>query len=282
MAKLLDGVIVNFDSLQWYQGLPILSAKPSQLEQQQAPHYLYDYRDFHHKGSVMDWLEDVEECIVQNKLENRWIILVGGTGFWLNSFLNGLSNIPLITQETSLKVEAIFSQLNFQDFKAYVFENDPQLLENNPPQDPQRLKRALSVKIQTGLSIRELQGNRIQKFNFQNIISCVLNPEKDILEQNIIQRFGAMLTENVIQEVDEFEKNVPDPLCPTKCALGYWTILDYIHGKINASTMKERVSTETRQYAKRQRTWLKNQFPNALDLQQNFDQVIKQAKILKN
>lgn len=278
IAQALDGVILNFDSLQWYKGLPILSAKPSDQELQQAPHFLYDYRSFHHKGSVMNWLENVEACVSQNNLADRWIIMVGGTGFWLNCFLDGLSEIPLIQNEIALKVDDLFHALDFQEFKEYVFKMDPTLLDRNPPQDPQRLKRALAVKMQTGRSIRELQGKRTQKFNFQKIIPCVLNPEKEILEQRIAQRFEAMLTENVILDVEEFESIVPNPNCPTKCALGYWAILDYLNQKISYEEMKERVIIETRQYAKRQRTWLKNKFPNAFDLRQNLEQVIHLAQ----
>ncbi|MBA4248987.1 MAG: tRNA (adenosine(37)-N6)-dimethylallyltransferase MiaA [Candidatus Puniceispirillum sp.] len=282
IARQLNGSVVNFDSLQWYQGLPLLSAKPSESELKQAPHYLYDHRSYDHKGSVADWLLDVEQCIDQNRLDDGWIIMVGGTGFWLNCFLHGLSSIPLMTDQTVLKVDNIFNNLEFQDFKNHVFQIDPLLIEHNPPQDPQRLKRALAIKLQTGLSIREYQGNRAQKFNFNSIISCVLNPDKEVLERKIIHRINIMIEQNVIQEAADFEKNVPNIRCPTKHALGYWSILDYLQNKISLDVLKEQITIETRQYAKRQRTWLKSKFPNALDLSQDLNYLWEQIRLFNH
>ncbi len=282
IAKKLNGSIINFDSLQWYQGLPILSAKPSDCELKQAPHYLYDHRSYDHKGSVADWLLDVEQCIQQNHLDDRWIIMVGGTGFWLNCFSHGLSSIPTITEETIFKIDDIFNTLEFQDFKNHVFQIDPLLLEYNPPQDPQRLKRALSIKLQTGLSIREYQGKRAQKFNFNTIIPCVLNPCREDLERKIIHRINLMIDQHVIHEAEKFEKSVSDIHCPIKHALGYWSILDYLKNKRSLDVLKEQITIETRQYAKRQRTWLKSKFPNALDLSQGLNHLWEQIHHLNH
>lgn len=257
-----QGVIVNADSLQLYQGLPLLTAQPLPDDFKKVLHLLYGiFSPKAEKTSASAWqklaVNAIEDIFQQQKMP--WI--VGGTGFYLKALLVGLSPMPSISEETKqafkAKTEAKSTPLLFDDLK----RDDAIMAGRLSPQDRQRILRALIVREATGKSLAFWQSQPRQKlpYRFETIY---LNPPRNVLHQRIEARFQTMLQQGMIEEVEAFLKTEREGALssPLAAAVGFLQIADFLQGKLSAKEAFEKVIFATRQYAKRQETWFRHQF----------------------
>lgn len=254
LAQATAGVIINADSLQLYKDLPILTAQPSAADKQQIPHKLYAILDPHEEFSVAKWLQLATNEIKQ--ADNP--IVVGGTGLYLKALQEGLSHIPDIPQEIRQQVRGLAAG----ETHALLAKKDPAAAAKLHPNDLQRVSRALEVILSTDKSIVEWQQNNdtalIADIEVQMVI---LLPDLQVLHQNAEKRLRAMFDGGAIDEVRQLRGD----LAPTiRKAIGFREITAYINGEISKEEALNLSIIATKQYIKRQRTWFRNQFPEAM------------------
>ncbi len=259
LAKHIEGEIVNADALQVYQDLTILSARPTFDEQQGIPHHLYGYLDFNTTACVTSWLNDVKSII--NSLKNP--IFVGGTGMYIKTLVEGISPMPDIDPN----IRELVRNMPIEEIKAKVIDCNAQ--------DPQRLKRALEIQLTTGKSIKYFQEQPKIKIINENFKIFFLNPDRAWLYQRCNSRFIQMLQNGAIDEVKYLKSN--NASGGVTKAIGYKQISDWIDNQITNKEMIIKATQETRHYAKRQITWFKNQFKNAITFTpENADNILKE------
>ncbi len=260
IAKALNGVIINADSMQWYEDLPILTAQPTADEKKMVPHKLYGCLERHESGSAALWqqaaLTHIHACHAQGQLP----IIVGGSGLYLRTLTHGLSPIIPIPDAIRQSVRALADRLSLTEFRDYVFAQDTNLAHHMPPVDRQRLTRALEVKLATGQSIRTLQGRGKSPLNHP-IIYAILAPERATLCNQINQRILHMIDCGTLNEIQSFWQKNPPTDCMLRKVIGLSPLTAYNHGDITLTEAITRAQIETCQYAKRQTTWFKGQSP---------------------
>lgn len=270
LAKAHNGIIVNADSMQWYQDLPTLTAQPTAAEKEMVPHYLYGTLDNNTEGSVVRW-QKMALAILQDT-NDRLAIVVGGSGLYLRTLTHGMSPIIEIPEAIRSDVRSLAQSMSIQDFRVFVLNEDLDLANNAPPTDRQRLSRALEVKRTTGQSIRNLQGNAKPPLAAP-LAYFVLSPNRADLCDRINQRVTYMLENNVLDEIQAFWGNKPPHNCLLRKAIGLTPLTAYLNGELSREKAIELAQIQTRQYAKRQTTWFKGQSPEYAWFNPTFHEV---------
>lgn len=268
LAKKLNGVIINCDSLQIYDGLHILTAQPPESDLNQATHLLYSHLHPNESCSAGNWKELVEPIIHDILKQGKTPIIVGGSGLYIKALTDGLSPIPDIPQNVRDAAMAKQIELGNPAFHAELEKRDPIMAKRFHPFHTARLVRAWEVLEATGKSLAHWQElPRIPppenwKFKIEVII-----PERPILHQRCNDRFLWMLDNGALEETEIFSKRVETGEVhhnvPLLKALGYREMLSYIKGEKSKDEAIEKAQARTRQYAKQQITWFKNQILNA-------------------
>jgi tRNA dimethylallyltransferase len=253
-ARALDGVIINGDSLQVYRGLEILTAQPSPQECQEVPHRLYGFLDPSQTFSVGKWLSLVNTEIEAALKDNKLPIVVGGTGLYLKSLRDGISEIPAIDPQIRKQLKNSQEE-NYAELKKV----DPLLAERLSPQDRQRTQRGLEVFYGTGKPLSFWQTRKPLPSPYEFDI-CLLMPSKAELEKRITLRLQKMLEQGVLDEIARLRLN-PLSLQARK-AIGFQEFEAYLKGETSFEDALELTLIHTRQYAKRQLTWFRHQFKN--------------------
>ena len=263
LAQKKNAVIINADSLQVYKELPLLTAQPTEKDQQEIPHKLYAFLNPFEPFSVAKWMACITQEIKKAKEENKIPILVGGTGFYIKALTEGLSPIPIIPPSIREEIEQTQKKKGIDFLYKKLQKQDPTVALKLMPTDTQRIIRALEVIQETGQSISYWQSQpKIQPLEdrFQTIL--ILPPRKE-LYQNCDIRFEKMIQQGALEEVKNFIKKYP--LYPqqknqgvTK-AIGFEQLTDFIEGRVSLEHAIEKAKTLTRNYAKRQITWFKHQ-----------------------
>lgn len=258
LAERHDVSIINADSAQVYAHLPILSAQPSVEEMAQAPHRLFGYLDGRNACSAAQWAADAKIEIARAWAQGRLPLLVGGTGLYLRTLLDGIAPIPEIDPDVRAAVRAMTTG---QARSALSLEDAP-ALAGLSANDDSRIKRALEVVRSTGRSIlswREAKSGGIA--GDVDLSPITLLPPRDWLYERCDRRFALMLDGRATEEVAALlELNLPAD-APVLRAIGVPEIAAMLEGQISRDQALLLGQTATRQYAKRQYTWFRNQPP---------------------
>ena len=252
----LDSPIINFDSLQVYQQLRILSSRPSSQDEKLIDHRLYGIIDGNENCTVAKWLNlakiEVENCWKEKKIP----ILVGGTGLYLKGLMQGISHIPDISDSTIKNTDDSF----VKNGANYLYKV---LLEHNKntkikETDTQRLKRSYSLLMETGHSLEEWQVKPEKIFENINYKIILLNEDRSTIYEKAKIRFSAMIDNGAIEEVENLRKEEIDPNRSIMKAIGVREISKYLDNKYSLDDCKEETVQKTRNYIKRQQTWIKS------------------------
>ncbi len=258
LAKKINGVIINADSMQIYKELKIISSQPSDRDKKIISHELYGIKSIYQKFSVMDWLELVEKKldIIFNK--NKIPIIVGGTGMYIKSAINGISKIPKVDNEVFEECSKLFDKIGLLEFRKLVEKVDKDFTEKNI--DKQRLIRAYSVYLQTGKAISKwYKSSNINKI-YNTFFSILLEQDREKNYQNCENRFEEFINKGAIAEVKFLkDKNFDRSLPGFKC-LGVNWILKYLEKEITLEDAILLSKRDTRRYIKRQLTWFRHNF----------------------
>ena len=270
IAKNFNGAIINADAMQVYQDLPILSAQPSIKDFDNFPHFLYGILGSNEKMSVANWLNLVKETLEKITQINKLPIIVGGTGMYISRLIDGIAEIPLISLQFNQMAKDLYEQIGHQEF-VKKFGNDKII-------DKQKLLRRAGIKLQTGENIEYFLSNNHQKVleNYQ-ILHVNLSPAREEIYQNCNIRFDIMLENGGIDEVKNFlQKNPNYQNLSISKTLGLQEIIDFLANKITINEMKNTAKQKTRNFAKRQLTWFRNQFQE-IYFCQNDQQILQRV-----
>ena len=285
IAAALNGVIINADSMQVYDGLEILSAAPSQKHKAIVPHRLFGIVEPGASFSVAEWHRRASNEIFDCRKAGKLPILVGGTGLYFKTLLGGMTAIPEIPAKIR---EAVRRRLRGQGAEALhrqLAEVDPKSAERIGENDSQRICRSLEVLEATGRSLQDWQ-QKSQDGVLQGpdergqVMKLVLDLPRELLYLRINERFLTMIAAGGLKEAGKMRERKAPSDSPAFKALGLRSLIGHLEGRLSLDLAIEEAQKLTRRYAKRQLTWFRNQFADWwwLDGQ---DQEIMQAVLYR-
>lgn len=258
LAEMADGVVINADSAQVYADLRVLTARPTIEEEARAPHRLYGRVDGATTCSAPLWAADAKAAIAEARAAGRLPILVGGTGLYLRTLLDGIAPVPPIPEAIRAEVRA----LPVATAHRLLSEVDPEAAVRLRPSDTTRVARALEVIRGTGRTLATWQTERTGGIAAEvRVVPLILSPPRDWLRARCDARFEGMLDQGAAEEVTALLERRIDPAMPVMRAIGVAELGDWMAGRIDREAAITRAQAATRQYAKRQQTWFSRQFP---------------------
>jgi tRNA dimethylallyltransferase len=259
LAQATDGIVINADASQVYADLQLLSARPSDAEMAQAPHRLFGHIDGAQACTAARWAAEARAEIDAAHRVGRLPILVGGTGLYLRTLLDGIAPVPDIDAQIRAEVRA----LPVAAAHAALTREDPQAAARLAPADTTRVARALEVVRSTGRPLAQWQQHKSGGIGQRITLSpLILLPPRDWLIARCDLRFGQMIEQGAVTEVEALLARNLSPDLPVMRAIGVPEIASWLDGAIDRETMLERGRIATRQYAKRQYTWFSRQPPS--------------------
>ena len=252
LAKLLDADIISADSAQIYKGMNIGTAKITAEEMQGVKHYMLDVVEPIKKYSVGDYQTAVDNILNEKEKENKNIILTGGTGLYIGSITEGLSDLPAgdpILREELLKLDS-------EELYKKLMELDPQAAQDIHINNRRRVERAVEVCLLTGDKFSVLSKKNIKNNNY-NFFKVALERDREHLYERINLRVDIMLEKGLEQEVRDLYEKYGENLRKINI-IGYTELIEYFNGKVTYEEAVENIKRNSRRYAKRQFTWFKN------------------------
>lgn len=251
-------MIINADSAQVYRNLTILSARPTDEEMDGIEHQLFGYIDGQEACSAARWADDAKTAIAAAHARDILPILVGGTGLYVRILLDGIAPIPEIDPDIRQKIRKLETVEAYQVLQSL----DPVSAERLNPSDSTRIQRALEVVRSTGKSLDHWQKNKVGGIGDKiELHPLVLLPPREWLYQRCDLRLHEMIEQGAREEVARLLSRNLSPNLPVMRAIGVAEIAEWLAGEISREAALERAQTATRQYAKRQYTWFRNQSP---------------------
>lgn len=261
LAQQFDGVVVNADSMQIYDGLRIVTARPSAEEEQMCEHRLFGAVPPHEAYSVARWLEDAGGHLKDILASGRKVIFVGGTGLYFSAMLDGLSPMPPIDADIRKKWRDLYDA-GGGDLHGELMKRDPEMAAKLKPLDRQRITRALEVYDSTGKSLAKWQDKAAHEALLGAVPTkkLLILPERALLHERINARFHTMIEKGAVEEVQSLlEMNLAENL-PVMKAIGVPQLSMYLRDETSLDEAIVLAQAASRQYAKRQYTWFRNQF----------------------
>ena len=256
-----NGIIINADASQLYKDIPIISAAPDNEDKARAEHLLYGILDAEEKNSVSDWIKLVVEAIKNVWKQGKLPIVTGGTGFYIETLIKGISPIPETSQKVKQKVAKVFDDFGSAGAYKYLQKTDPAASKMVNPNDTTRIRRALEIFEDTGVSIAEWFEKPMIKVLPEAEFTVVLSLKKlSELEENCSKRFDVMMKNGALAEIENLLKKNVSAYMPVMKAIGVPELVDYLQGKTSLEEAINLAKLHTRQYAKRQLTWFRNRF----------------------
>jgi tRNA dimethylallyltransferase len=253
-----SATVINADSAQVYADLTVLSARPNNAEMHGVPHRLFGEWDGAETCSAADWAARARQVIAEVHEAEGVPILVGGTGLYLRTLLDGIAPVPTIDPAIRAAVRA----LPLAEAYAALTREDPARAAALAPADSTRIARALEVVRSTGRGLTDWQAERAGGIGDDVALHpAILLPPRDWLYPRCDARFAQMLERGAIEEVSTLLARQLNPALPVMRAIGVPEIATFLSGAATLAEAQARSVQATRNYAKRQYTWLRHQPP---------------------
>jgi tRNA dimethylallyltransferase len=262
LAQAVGGDIVNADSMQLYADLHVLSARPAREETLLAPHHLFGVADAADGWSVGRWLDAARAELADIARWRRPAIVVGGTGLYFRALTKGLADIPSVPRAVTDRIAAEVGAAGELALRPRLAHLDPEAEVRIARGDRQRLLRALAVAEHTGRSLSAWQADTQPALGPDDWRGVVIEPPRAALYAACDARLAAMFEAGAVEEVRALAARGLAPSLPAMKAVGVREIIDHLAGRIPRDEALARAQQETRRYAKRQLTWLRNQTPD--------------------
>jgi tRNA dimethylallyltransferase len=260
LAAERNGVIINADSMQVYADLSLLTARPTDEDLHQAPHAMYGFVAATDAYSVGRWLVDATDAINEAHSRQQMPIIVGGTGLYFLALLNGLSPIPEPPADIRRHWRDQAGRLGPGALHQLLASRDAETAARLAPADTQRITRALEVLDATGRSLSHWQRQPgVPVLDADTTERLLVSPPRAVLHARANQRFDQMMATGAIDEVAWLASLDLSPELPVMRALGVRPLLEYLAGHLDRDAAIDQAKAETRQYQKRQLTWIKRQ-----------------------
>ncbi len=268
LAKKLDGEIVNCDSMQIYQQIPIITSSPPQIYREEIPYHLYNFFPIEQEFSLVKYVkfayDKIEEIIAKQKIP----IIVGGTGLYTNSLLFGYNEIPEIASDIRQNVRKLYTELGQAEFFSKLQSLDSIAGMKLKQGDTQRVIRAYEVFLQTEKSIFTFQAAKnIDTLSHYTFKVIFLHPERKFLYHTCDTRLEKIFVGGAIDEIAALHSRFPNLNSSAMKTIGVREIISYLVGKNDLQNSLSLAQAKTRQYAKRQITWFKNQIKDKITLE---------------
>lgn len=264
LALKMEGEIVNADSMQLYKQLPIITASPDEELKNSLPYHLYNFQNINEELSAVKYVQIASKTIRSIISSGKLPIIVGGSGMYINMLVDGYNQMPDISPDIRKHARNLSKSLGPEAFFAELTRLDPEICNILNAGDTQRTIRAYEIIKQTGRSILEFQSQDkykpLPEIKFEIIL---LAPERKFLYETCNKRLKKIFASGAIDEVkgayEQFENEFKTNKTTAMKALGVQEIIGLIRGDLSIEQAIEKASAKTRQYAKRQTTWFKNQ-----------------------
>lgn len=258
LAGRIGGTIVNADASQVYRDLRILTARPGPEDEARAPHRLFGHVDAAVAHDAAAWAAETRAAIADIHAARGVPILVGGTGLYLRTLLDGIAPVPPIDPAIRAEVRALSAAETY----AALLGEDPGAAARLRPTDTTRLARALEVVRSTGRPLAAWQAKRTGGIAARvRLAPLILMPQASALAARIDARFAEMMRGGAIAEVEALLARDLDPALPAMRAIGVREIAGWLCGETGRDAAVVAAQAASRQYAKRQRTWFRHQMP---------------------
>lgn len=255
--------IISVDSALIYRGMDIGTAKPSKAEQSSIPHHLIDIKEPTESYNVSDFVKDTDRLISEVHARGHIPLLVGGTMMYHTAFIHGLAQLPEANAEIREEITRQANQVGWEQMHLELSEIDPQAALSIHPNDSVRITRALEVYHLTKTPISVLQKKTMRQHHYPLYIVKVMPQSRQILHQRIEKRLQIMFEEGFVDEVRELLAIPGIQLeSPAMRSVGYKQVAAFIKGDISYEEAQQKALFATRQFAKRQITWLRKYFPS--------------------
>jgi tRNA dimethylallyltransferase len=272
LAKAIDGVIVNADSMQIYQDLRLITARPSIADEALCEHALYGVLDGAERASVRLWLGLAADTFADIRARGKTPILVGGTGMYINAAQFGIAPMPDVPASIHDECVDELAAIGGTRFRAALAKDDPVTAARLFDGDSQRLVRAMGVVRATGRPISAWQQDPHEYMLAGNPHTIAVLPPREQLYQRINSRFEVMMGEGAMDEVKALGARNLDPDLPVMKALGVRELLACHRGELSIEKAIELAQRDSRHYAKRQMTWLRNNFNAKFELNEKYSE----------
>ena len=279
IAKKIQGEIINSDSMQVYKKLQILTARPNKQEQKNIKHHLYGVVDLNKKFSTGQWLELAIKKIKNIKKKKKIPILVGGTGLYFQSLINGLVKIPEIPLKFRNKIRLMSKREGQKKFYKKLLKLDPKIKDKFDPNDTQRSIRAYEIKSYTNISMYDWLTKTKSEFKDNDFLKLHIETKREKLIKRIDLRTSDMINGGAVNEVKKFLKLKIKKNQSVNKVIGVAELTQYLNREITLEEAKELILIKTRQYAKRQATWARTRMISWVKIDQTkLDDYIKKLK----
>ncbi|MDQ8006281.1 MAG: tRNA (adenosine(37)-N6)-dimethylallyltransferase MiaA [Pedobacter sp.] len=253
LAKHFQTEIISADSRQFFKEMSIGTAKPSEEELAAAPHHFINSHSVTQLFSTGDF--EVEALALMHKLftEHNVLVMVGGSGLYINAICNGLDDMPDIDLNIREQLNQQFADEGIEPIRKQLSELDPEYFAKVDQSNPQRMIRGLEVVLSTGQKLSSFLTSNKKERPF-NIIKIGLNTDREKLYNQINHRVDVMIENGLVEEVKSLEAYKELNALKT---VGYSEIFDYLDGKTDLATAIDKIKQNTRRFAKRQLTWFR-------------------------
>ena len=277
LANLFNTEIISADSRQFYKELNIGTAKPSKLELESNKHHLINNISINDDYNISQFQKDADKIILDVFSKNKYAILVGGSGLYIDAVLYGIDKIPKVRPSVRKKLNDEFERNGLKSLTAKLTELDPDSLKTIDINNPRRVIRALEVTISTKLPYSSFLKTKNKKSKYNEII-IGLNKDRAQLHDLINTRVDQMVQKGLVEEVRSLIKSRNKNALNT---IGYSEIFNYLDNEYSHEMAVEKIKTNSRRYAKRQLTWFNSNksirwFNNEYDL----NEIVSLIKLL--
>ena len=278
LAKIIDGEIINADSMQIFKEFNVLSSRPSLKDTKKIKHYLYGEISVKRYFSAGDWLKKSKKKIYSCLKRKKIPIVVGGTGLYFNTITKGISKIPDIDSKTRNKVRNLYKKLGSNKFYNRLIKLDPKIKGRILSTDSQRAQRAFEVKLKTKRSLIDWFSYTKSDFIDFEIKKIFIDIPREVLLKKISKRTNEMFKKRCINEVKNFNNLKVDKSLSANKLIGVQEISCLLNKSITLKQCKELINIKTRQYAKRQNTWARGHMKNWNKIySKNFSILLKKS-----
>lgn len=253
LAAHFNTAIVSADSRQCYKELNIGVAKPAQQDLDRIQHYFINSHSIQNEVNAGVFESYALTAIAAIFERNNVAIMVGGTGLYIKAFCEGMDDIPAVDETIRTQVRTEYEANGLDWLQQMIKDNDPLFYEKGETKNPQRMLRALEVKLSSGKSILELHSSPRLKRDF-DIVKIGMDLSREQVYQNINNRVDEMMQQGLLQEAEALYRYRALNALQT---VGYTELFNYIDGNFTLEKAVDEIKKNTRHYAKRQLTWFK-------------------------
>ncbi len=255
LAKKYNTQIISADSRQCYRELNIGVAKPSEEELNSVHHYFINSHSIHDEVNVKLFEQYALNAVNKIFEANDFAVMAGGTGLYIRAFCQGIDDVPEVNNTLRKEIVEAYKIKGLQWLQEEIKEKDPAYFSSGEIANPQRLMRALEVKLSTGNSILDFQSGTKTEREFKIKMINLEMPRKDLYER-INKRVDDMMQQGLLKEAEDL---YPFRHLNALQTVGYKELFEYMDGKISQHEAIEKIKKNTRHFAKRQITWFKTQ-----------------------